>query len=63
MLSTGIPELQKAEDINWLRECLVLECTKEQVRDHACVLPPSLAPARSVAYAVLARMAVATALI
>jgi len=25
MLSTGIPELQKAEDIDWLRECLMVD--------------------------------------
>jgi hypothetical protein len=44
MLSTGIPELQKAEDINWLRECLVLECTKEQVRDPSTATPALSAP-------------------
>ena len=24
MLSTGIPELQTADDINWLRECMLI---------------------------------------
>lgn len=34
MLSTGIPELQKAEDINWLRECLVMEYNADQATRH-----------------------------
>ena len=34
MLSTGIPELQKAEDINWLRECIKPEMTNEAAGEH-----------------------------
>ena len=34
MLSTGIPELQKAEDINWLRECMLTGRTDEQAAEH-----------------------------
>jgi len=30
MLSTGIPELQKAEDIDWLRECLMVDKSKDE---------------------------------
>ena len=34
MLSTGIPELQKVEDIKWLRDCLTLDLTEEQAAEH-----------------------------
>jgi len=34
MLSTGIPELRKAEDIHWLRTCLKMGLSPEQAADH-----------------------------
>merc|ERR1712159_549473 len=34
MLSTGIPELQKAEDINWLRECMLIGASDEYATRH-----------------------------
>jgi phosphatidylinositol-4,5-bisphosphate 3-kinase len=34
MLSTGIPELRNAEDIDWLRRCLQLEMSEAEAADH-----------------------------
>jgi phosphatidylinositol-4,5-bisphosphate 3-kinase len=34
MLSTGIPELQRAEDINWLRECMLIGHSEESASAH-----------------------------
>ena len=34
MLSTGIPELQKAEDIDWLRECLLISKGEDEASRH-----------------------------
>ena len=34
MLSTGIPELQEAEDINWLRECLLIGADEAYATRH-----------------------------
>ena len=34
MLSTGIPELQKAEDINWLRECVLIGADEAYATKH-----------------------------
>jgi len=34
MLSTGIPELQKAEDIGWLRECMLIGASDETASGH-----------------------------
>ena len=34
MLSTGIPELQKAEDINWLRECMLIGADEAYAARH-----------------------------
>ena len=34
MLSTGIPELQRAEDINWLRDCLLIGASDEMATRH-----------------------------
>ncbi|ESS65610.1 phosphatidylinositol 3-kinase 2 [Trypanosoma cruzi Dm28c] len=34
MLSTGIPELQKIEDIGWLRTVLLIDRSSEEAREH-----------------------------
>jgi hypothetical protein len=34
MLSTGIPELTAAEDINWLRECLLFGADTAYATEH-----------------------------
>ena len=34
MLSTGIPELQKADDINWLRECMLIGADEQYANKH-----------------------------
>jgi hypothetical protein len=34
MLSTGIPELQRAEDIFWVRDCLRLGKSETQAAEH-----------------------------
>jgi len=34
MLSTGIPELQKVEDIDWLRECMLIGESDESAARH-----------------------------
>ena len=34
MLSTGIPELQKADDINWLRECMLIGADDQYASKH-----------------------------
>jgi len=34
MLSTGIPELQKVEDIFWLRDCLRLGLSEANAGEH-----------------------------
>ena len=34
MLSTGIPELQRVEDISWLRECMLIGHSEESATAH-----------------------------
>ena len=44
MLSTGIPELQRADDIFWVRDCLRLGKSETQATAHSVPLSTAAAP-------------------